>query len=83
MATANATARAEVVRRKVHDGVLPPERCLKLWAGVGTGRRCEACEQPTLPPDIEYECQVQEARTIHLCRPCFAAWEIEIAQPRA
>jgi hypothetical protein len=42
------TARAfEVIRRKLHDGALPthPPRD-KIYAGYGSGARCDACGDP-------------------------------------
>jgi hypothetical protein len=69
---------AEIVRRKLHAGTLPHEQPLKLWANVGSGKPCTACDAPIVPSQTEYEAQYYDGRPpIFLHVACHQLWEVE------
>ena len=69
---------AEMVREKVVAGTLPLDPPRQLWSGIGSGRRCTACEQPILLAQTEYELEYGEGRfPIRLHRGCYGLWEAE------
>jgi hypothetical protein len=53
-----------------HD---PPE---KTWAGMGNGRRCDACRRPIGPTDLEVEADFDSTQTtLRFHSACFTAWQ--------
>jgi hypothetical protein len=70
---------AEIVRDKLDAAVLRVDRPVKLWAGLGTGELCIACERPILPAQTEYELQYDDGRpTIRLHVGCYGLWQSEL-----
>jgi hypothetical protein len=70
---------AEIVRDKLDAAVLPVDRPVKLWAGLGTGELCTVCERPILPAQAEYEPQYDDGRpTIRLHMGCYGLWQTEL-----
>jgi hypothetical protein len=68
----------ETVREKLHAGVLPLDDPLKVWAGIGSGDACSACEKPILRAQTEYEVQYYDERPpIRLHVECYGVWEVE------
>jgi hypothetical protein len=67
----------DVIRRKLDDGALPTERPEhKIYAGYGSGAPCDACGDPILPAQVEYELNYpDEHRTFRLHLGCAGLWE--------
>jgi hypothetical protein len=69
---------ADMIRDKIDAGTLPLAEPVKLWAGMGSGRACTACEQLILPAQAEYEPQYEEGRPpIRLHAGCHGLLEAE------
>jgi hypothetical protein len=69
---------AEMVHDKLDAGTLPREDVVKLWAGMGSGKACTACEQPILSEQPEYEIEFDDGRVvIRLHAECHTVWEAE------
>jgi hypothetical protein len=50
---------------------------LKTWAGNGRNLSCDACEQPILRAQVEYELQMEDERSFRLHIGCHGLWEAE------
>ena len=69
---------ADIVRDKIDAGVLPLDEPVKLWAGLGSGRACTACELLILQAQAEYEPQYDDGRAAVLFHAgCHGLWEAE------
>jgi hypothetical protein len=68
------TALRDVIRQKITAGALPGEPPLKVWAGMGAGRLCAACEEPIRPHDTQMDVELPGDRSVILHRPCYAVW---------
>jgi len=66
-----------VIHLKVRAGILPTDAPTKVWAGPGTGMICSACDLAIRAPDLEYELQMADQRTLFFHQPCLAAWHLE------
>jgi hypothetical protein len=66
----------EIIANKLDSGVLPKEPPAKVYAGLGAGAPCSACEDPILPTLVQYEFTVDQ-RTFRLHFGCFSLWEAE------
>ena len=66
------------IRAKVTLGFLPAvsDSIGKSWAGKGSGRSCDGCDEPITNADVEYEIDdVPAGETVRFHRWCFAAWQ--------
>ena len=65
---------AALIRDKVASGTLPrPGPDGKVWAGSGSGRACDGCEEAI--PALSVECEVEVAgRTLRFHRACLEMW---------
>ena len=69
---------ADLVREKLHAGTLPLDDPLKVWAGIGSGNPCSACERPILQSQTEYDVQYYDGRPpVRLHVGCHGLWEGE------
>jgi hypothetical protein len=68
---------AEMIRKKLDAGTLPLDAPAKLWAGIGAGRLCAACEQAIGPTQSEYELEYDGRSAILLHAECHRRWEDE------
>jgi hypothetical protein len=64
-----------VIREKVRTGILPKECPSRVWAGHGTGKICDACDQPTNEHDVEHEIEMPDGRIFFFHQPCFGLWD--------
>ena len=71
------TSTADMIRMKLDVGTLPLDAPAKLWAGIGTGKLCTACEQAIGPTQTEYEPEYEGRPTILLHAECHRLWEEE------
>ena len=72
-----------IIREKIDLGLLPEEEPLKLWAGIGSGSRCTACELPILSSQTEYEllyCDERAPILLHI--GCHRIWESQRCRHR-
>jgi hypothetical protein len=64
------------LRSKVQKGTLPlpgaPPK--QVWAGKGTGRRCDGCDQTITPSHVEYEVDVAGGRPLVVHPHCLELW---------
>ena len=68
-----------VIREKVRTGILPRACPSRMWAGHGTGKMCDACDQPTTERDIEHEIEMPDGRIFFFHQPCLGLWHQERA----
>jgi hypothetical protein len=67
-------------RQRVLDAIasrrLPPIPPPKMFAGYGSGRACDGCDQEISTNDIEYEAVYEGDRAYYLHLGCAALWEV-------
>ncbi len=68
-----------IIRRKGAAGLLPKDAPVKVWAGYGTGKKCDACELPTSKAGIEYEVDMADRQIFLFHEACLTAWHQERA----
>jgi hypothetical protein len=63
------------IRSKIATGLLPLPKDApgKVWVGPGTGKVCDACDEPVTDKDREYEIDLPD-RTLRFHSDCIAAW---------
>jgi hypothetical protein len=66
-----------IIRRKVAAGLLPKDAPVKVWAGYGSGKKCDACDLPTSQADLEYEIDMADRRIFLFHQACLALWQQE------
>jgi hypothetical protein len=66
---------AASIRDKIRSGALPlpPEPPAKYFAGKGTGRLCDVCEQAITAEYLEFEIDVG-GRTLRFHEKCLDMW---------
>jgi hypothetical protein len=66
----------ESIQQRLHSGGLPRTPPRRMWAGRGTGAKCDGCGDPISPEQVEYEFQyAAEARTFRMHLGCAGVWE--------
>lgn len=70
---------SDIIRHKVAAGILPTDAPVKVWAGYGTRKACDACELSTTEKDIEYEVDMADGRIFRFHQPCLTLWHQERA----
>lgn len=67
------------IRHKITAGVLPGAPPKTVWAGIGTGRPCDACDETITAAQTEIELEMPSASRplARLHRECFAIWREE------
>jgi hypothetical protein len=68
----------ENIRAKIAAGSLPVARgeATRVWAGIGTGRGCDACDRPITVLEFESEIEGPAGRPLRFHKPCFDAWRL-------
>lgn len=79
--TAASDARS-AVRAKLDAGTLPRIATGTIWAGRGTGQRCNGCDQPITLAEIEHEVERRDADTLRFHRECLHVWQAEVGRGR-
>ena len=69
----------EQLRRRIRDkviaGALPGGPAESVWAGIGSGRPCSACDEPIVAADTEIELETPAGlASVRFHRQCFALW---------
>jgi hypothetical protein len=73
----------DVIRRKLDDGDLPTKLPVKMYAGNGGGAPCDACGDPILSAQTEYEWGYPEddqPRAFRMHVGCVGLWEAQRRQ---
>ena len=68
---------AGVIQAKIAAGLLPRERPKPVRVGRGSGKACDACEQPITRQHREIEFDPPGSATIRLHYDCMQQWDIE------
>jgi hypothetical protein len=68
----------ECIRAKITAGLLPVARdgTIRVWAGIGTGRRCNACDRPISVVEFECEMKGPDGQPLLFHKPCFDTWKL-------
>jgi hypothetical protein len=71
-----ASDMAALIADKIHSRALPlpPEPPAKYFAGKGTGKLCDACEQAITAEQLEFEVDVTDGRTLRFHEKCLDMW---------
>jgi hypothetical protein len=64
------------IRTKVSAGLLPAasDEPIRVWAGIGTGRLCDACDRPITVVEFESELEGPAGQPLRFHKPCFDLW---------
>jgi len=67
------------IRRLIDEGRLPILLPDKISAGYGSWSKCDGCDQPVTPIQIEYDVEdSKESRVqLNLHLGCFVLWQVE------
>jgi hypothetical protein len=68
---------SDIIRHEVAAGILPTDAPVKVWAGYGTRKMCDACELSTPAKDIEYEVDMLDGRILRFHQQCLTLWHHE------
>ena len=68
-----------LIHCRIAAGVLPKDAPVKVWAGYGTGKKCDACDLLTSKAGIECEVDMADRRTFLFHQPCLTLWHQERA----
>jgi hypothetical protein len=67
-----------LIRSKIIAGTLPGEPPGTVWAGMGSGRPCAACDKMIHGAETEIEIELPGGRPgVRLHRQCFTLWREE------
>lgn len=69
--------RREAVVEAIRGGIVPREKPLRVWAGVGTDTRCAVCGRRLGASEIEYELEFASGISIVVDRECHWLWDAE------
>lgn len=67
----------EKVRQRLEAGALPRSMASKMFAGPGSERACDACDQHIAANQIEYEFDAPDGRVVRFHLGCAGVWEAE------
>lgn len=77
------TALRQRVRQLLENGHLPVKLPRRVRAGYGSGRLCDACDQPITSTQVEYEVEDEsDGRRLSLHMGCHVIWQIECARAK-
>jgi hypothetical protein len=68
----------DVIRRKLDDGDLPVRLPAKMYKSYGSNAPCDACGDPILPAETEYEWGYpddEQPRAFRMLLGCVGSWE--------
>ena len=63
---------------KLAAGSLPRVHAPKVWAGNGSGAKCNGCDSTIAAGDVEIELELAGALVLHLHQRCFGLWQNEV-----
>jgi hypothetical protein len=73
---------SDVILAKIKSGALPGSHdgSGKSYAGKGTDKACDGCDERVTQEDIEYEIDIADGRTLRFHHKCFTAWQESAAR---
>jgi hypothetical protein len=69
----NATRTERTIEKTRRNG-LPRSHAAKIWAGHGSSKRCDGCDEPITEEEREFEAEVVDHGTFRFHTECHAAW---------
>jgi len=66
-----------LIRAKLVDGRLPPERMARVWARPANGETCVACETAITRAQLVMESVADREPPTQFHTRCFALWQAE------
>jgi len=68
---------SDVIQAKIKSGALPASHdgSGKSYAGKGTDKACDGCDERVTQEDIEYEIDISDGRTLRFHQACFTIWQ--------
>ena len=66
-----------LIRAKLLDGRLPPERITRVWARPANGETCVACETAITRAQLVMEGVADEGPPTQFHTRCFSFWQAE------
>ena len=69
---------ADRIRAKFDAGHLPPIRPREMWGRFGDGDSCDACGNPLLTTDVEYDFNLGGKCTCRFHISCAGKWQAEL-----
>ena len=64
-----------IILAKLAAGALPNVRVSRVWAGPGSGRVCDCCDEAITESDVEHEVLLAGAVLLKLHQNCFSIWQ--------
>ena len=65
-----------MIATRIRTGSLRHDPAEKTWAGMGNGRRCDACRRPIETTDLEIEADFDSGQvTLRFHSACFTVWQ--------
>jgi hypothetical protein len=61
---------------KLWRRVLPTEEAVKVWGGLGSGLKCDGCDELTLRSEPELEVDMPDGRTLRFQVACDGLWRV-------
>jgi hypothetical protein len=71
---------AQRIRDRLDAGALVRMGPKKMWGGLGKRDACDACGEPILTTQVEYEFMVDKDVTYHFHMSCARMWQAELAR---
>jgi hypothetical protein len=65
----------QLIADKIARGVLPSDTSLTLWAGHGSGRPCDACDEPIATTEFEYDLDLASDQILRFHGACASFWQ--------
>jgi hypothetical protein len=74
----------EVITQRIRDrldaGALVRMGPMKMWGGLGKRDACDACGEPILTNEVEYEFVVEKGVSYRFHIKCAALWQAELTR---
>jgi len=70
---------SRTIMEKIASGVLPAETPVRMWAGLGRGRPCNACGNLVTVTEVEHELDFARGRTVRFHDACSETWRRAIS----
>ena len=68
----------QLIRRKLRDRRLPRGRASDIWAALGEGQACDACDEPIVAKQqAVWAIATRDWISIHFHALCYELWEVE------
>jgi hypothetical protein len=71
-----------IIGAKVVAGTLPRMNVQKVWAGLGKGLPCSACDRSISRTEVEHEVDVPDGSRLRFHRTCLMVWQKDVTVSR-